>query len=1148
MCYRSYVCHLRRNHKMENREQNRDIRTLLFGKFAPSSQNQNRMEHDKIYQQIRMNANVDLDSPHADSIHTFLTFGGYDAICVYPTQLTNKDGNWLYDIYKDKERIIRMPTNHIIYNQMHVVSEHPDTQRFWASQNDDKYPFFLATLIYGVNITELQSERDKIDQQRKDAGTTFFWGSSQYEQMIRIHLEKIRPSWDDEIIYAIYNGITVADVVVLWRAKNMEKVLRALTHIEYSGIARKTLTTLGFPTDETGYVKQCVVDELIHNMDQFITVSIHGSVRDYKKCINIKNTLTGMLPGSTTTNLKEHTKKLDVLLDKFSDDSAEPLRCLNRKLSKEIAGEPKRFTEDLMEKIQLLYDEADRLRSHLPKEMWECITAMKQDAYVQSRNTTDRVKDEIRKLIDRAYDDPAAIVKLHNAIHSRETSFCIENIDRYIRALKDPDKFKASLDDLIAKIYEDLCCGMREHQWMQSLGKSDFSITAKINYANLANLLELYRINHQELGNACWEFLTDVKTAPPDTTSVENDWINPSQYATDVIYQLYDDFQELIAQESSGKEQLDLLQFSWFNALQELLGTHRYIDHHPVLHGPSYLVYTSLKIAYAYFSGQVPDYESVEKRKILLKRSEENIINFIRNLDQLTEQISRNDDAMLNNRSNTHTIHLSLPESALEFYHAFLRKIANRLIRFDDDANMLPEGFEYDFLLSPKICSSFRFRPMFRTEHTDHSFQYGKVWPQKQAYILELPLESIFNPIDIFIPFVHECFHCFGDILRQRPVRKEYMSLFVASNFLYAARMSRPAYRSFCGLIARTLLPSCQTEVDPYLTTSLQQLVHSCDILLAQNTLDDLLERFVECFLNEFKANKTSKTTFIEDEEDNLKKKIREKIRENTKEDTLLLWLAGKSELEKHDQLSSSATGRLTVADAILKNCQFYFKECYADAMTITLLRLSPKEYLDCYRKELCRDLYKYNPLESIDEAKQHLSNRRTHLAQRFAIVLVACCKMCSERPEASQDSFTEENCYRAIQLFTAPDYASYDEICVYKEFSDVLMQNFRSLIEPTMPMPRIPSLHPPATLTYVVEYLLESIRMLYDTQKRLADSGDAYMQTDLAEEFDTVVRKANMFGEDFYRLIYTHHDEIRIGLNRTQVNKHAPKSQDHRQ
>lgn len=1114
---------------MKNIEQDRDVRTLLFGKFAPVSQNQNRMDHDDFYQQIRTAANVGRDSPDTASVHTFLTFGGYDAVCIYPPDLNSSNGNWLYDIYKDKERIIQLPTNHIIYHQMHVVSEHQDTQRFWAAQSDDSYPFFLATLIYGVNTTNLDEEKKKLNPQHGDAEESVFWGSSQYEQMIRIHMEKFRSDWKDDIIYAIYNGITVADVVVLWRAKNLEKVLHALTHIEYSGITRKTLTTLGFPTDENGYVKQSVIDELIHNMDQFITVSIQGSVRDYKKCVDIKNTLTKILPESTTANLRNHTEELASMLDNLYDDSTELLHLLNRELAEKTAGEPRPFSDDLLEKVQLLSDEADRLGDRLPKEVRTHITALKKDAFAQSRNTTDRVKAEIGRLMDKAYLDSNAATKLYNALHPSDAKFYMTNIVNYIRSLNDPDKFNASLEDLLPKIYAQLCCGMREHQWMQSLGKSDFSITAKINYANLANLLELYRTHHLELGAACWEFLTDIKISSPDTTRDEYNWINPSQYATDVIYQLYDDYQKLIERANSGKGELDLREFSWFNALQELLGTHRYIDHHPVLHGPSYLVYTSLKIAYTYFSGQVPDYKSVEQRKKLLKRSEENIINFIRNLDQLTEQISRNDDAMLNNRSNTHTIHLSLPESALEFYHAFLRKIVNRLIRFDYEAQLLPEDFEYDFLLSPKICSSFRFRPMFRTEHTDHSYQAGKVWPQKQAYILELPLESIFNPIDIFIPFVHECFHCFGDTLRQRPMRKEYMALFVASNFLYAAKMSRPAYSTFCGLIARTLLPSNRINADPYLTTSVQQLVNNTGLLLKQNTLDDLINRFVECYLDE----RRSKGMPEADITDAYLEELRKKFKEISKEDAILLWLTGKSELEKLDRLSSSATGRLTVSDAILKNCQLYFKECYADAMTIALLRLSPKEYLDCYQKELCRDLYKTNPLELIDEAEQRLSNQRTHLAQRFAIVLAACCKMCTERPKAGLDTFTVENCRIAIKTFTAPSNASDYELRIYEEFSDALKQNFNSLIDPTVPMPRIPSLHPPATLMFVVEYLMESIRKLYEAQKKLIDTSDRHKQTDLAEEFDTVIRNCNMFGEDFYRLIYTHHDEIRDSVKR---------------
>ena len=76
---------------MENKEQNRDVRTLLFGKFAPASRNCSITDHDVLYQQIRAAAEVGRGSPHTGPVHTFLTFGGYDAICVYSPELNNRD-------------------------------------------------------------------------------------------------------------------------------------------------------------------------------------------------------------------------------------------------------------------------------------------------------------------------------------------------------------------------------------------------------------------------------------------------------------------------------------------------------------------------------------------------------------------------------------------------------------------------------------------------------------------------------------------------------------------------------------------------------------------------------------------------------------------------------------------------------------------------------------------------------------------------------------------------------------------------------------------------------------------------------------------------------------------------------------------------
>lgn len=972
----------------------RDVRTLLFGKILPPLQEPQEIEenlHDKLYHDIHLAGQGNCTDAYPNAVQTFLTFGGYDAICVYPPKMDSKPDEWLHDIYRDKEHIIQMPSNSVIYHQVHLVSQHPDTSAFWTLQNKE-YPFFLSTLIYGVNVGSLKElyEEAKLTELDRSA-----LGSSDYERTIRLHLQKHCNAYGDNVKYAIYNGITVADVVVLWRANDLNKALEALTYIEYSGIARKTLTILGFPVDTNGQVMPCVTENLIGHMDKSIILSVQGSVRDIQGCMHLRKILSKMQEG----------------------------------------------------------------------------------------DTAEKITQRVHALFQAAYNDQTARQTLRGVLQNGNMKSHFDSICMNATSKAD---FLTKTEPFEKQICEDLCYVIPDHHWTQSLGKSDFSATEQVSSANLANLLEAFREHHVPFSDSCWELLTDIKTYHP---AAQKPWYKASQRPTDVMSRLYDDFQKL-CDDSKGTI-TDLKQFSWFNALQELLGTHYYIDRHPVLHGPSYLIYYSLRIAHAYFAGQIPDYETPQKRLRLLNRSEQNLIQFVRNLDQLTEQLSRNDDAMLNNRSNTHTIHFSLPESALQFYHAFLRRIIHYVIQYDRDAGLLTKNFEYDFLLSPKAGSRFRFQPMFRTEHSDHDYQAGMVWPEKQAYILELPLESIFKPIDIFAPVVHESFHCFGDALRQRPLRKQCMALFIATNLLNAVGLGLRDAQSLCAQLARMICQSDENDADPYLTVSWQQLVRNTYQILETDTQEMLIQKF---------------GMFVSSE-------------------ILQRWCSTKDQLLAIDSNTSSFAHRITIVDAILKDCHTYFKECYADAMMIALLQLTPVEYLDRSRPELRRFHYEYSPLEIPEDTSKRISIQRTHLAQRFATVLAACSKQRKHLPY-----FTKEACMEAIRRYTLnADPLKVDDDC--SEFTQILSVSYESLIDCYKSMPPASSLHPPAALNHVIDYLTESINLLYQDPPRLPIKGsetDDYTIVDLSRDFDQIIRNGNMFGEQFYDFIHNHHNEIR--------------------
>lgn len=959
----------------------RDVRTLLLGKIPPfrHSEEKNSIKaHDTLYRNVHKTAVSACDHNQRDAVCTFLTFGGYDALCIYPPELDPNDSEWLHDVYRDKQKILREPTNDIIYHQMHLVSEQQDTVDFWKYSVQD-YPFLMVTVIYGVNVT---------NSEQFSKSTVDSTGSSIYEQRLRQYLQDHCST--DSVRFAVYNGITVGDAIVLWRASDLNDALNMVTRIEFGGLARKTLTTLGFPVGDDGRVLPCVRENLIKNLHKVLTVSMHGSVRDIDQCMQI---------------------------------------------------------------TRLLAEE-------------------------QSLETTPRIKKEFIDLFERSYEDGEARARLRGLLPNGSA---MDEMDRICNATNTKSEYMEKMQVLTGPLCRDLCSVIPNCHWTQSLGKSDFAVTARISYANLANLLEAYRNYHLDLSSAYWEFLTDIKENHP---IVHKPWFDRSHEPTDVLCSLYQDFQTLFY----SKEGEWLQGFSWYNALQELLGSHHYIDHHPVLHGPSYLIYTSLKIVYAYFSGQVPNYDTKEKRLHLLKRSEENIIGFIQSLDQLTEQISRNDDAILNQRSNPRTIHFALPESALEFYHAFLRRIVDYVMLYDERKDLVPDGFEYDFLLSPKICSRFRCRPVFQTDHNDHRYLSGKVWPLKQAHVLELPLESIFNPIRIFVPFVHECFHCFGDALRQRSLRKQCMSLFIASNLLNAVSMDGPEYKDLTSGIARMIYDSNTTETDSYMAIVWQQLANKTHQLIENESLEILSRKFGG----------------------------------SVSPDVLIQWNAEKEKLLAPEKTAHES--RITVADAILTHCRSYFSECYADAMSIALLKLTPCEYLGGFREELRSLLHVPSRWMTPAESRNWVNRQSVHLAQRFAIVLAACCK----HPRLGY--FTVADCRQAIEKYSSPsDSAVQDES--FRKFSSTLMQNFVALIDPYTALPPGSCLHPPVSLQYVIEYLSSCIELLYRDPPEMQVGSDAtryYSLDRLVLDFDTIIRKGNMFGEKFYNMIYEHHDRIR--------------------
>lgn len=919
----------------------RDVRTLLFCKITPDERtlfNQadpERKHHQKIY------ADISAPNPIEErNKKTFFAFGGFDALCVYRNNSNDDNPEWLHDIYADKQRIIGNISPNVIYHQMHLVSHRKDINEFWDMTSDAEFPFFLTTLIYGVN--------------RKDEETLEPGECSMYEHTVSSHLQNAVNSAKDDIRYAVYNGISISDVVVLWRVKDIRSALDVISSIERCGIARKTLTTLSVPLGSDGRIMDCVYNRLISVAEESITLSIHGSVRDMNKFQEFQRKLTEKRDGEITRKIRK-TAKICI----FS----------NRE--------------------------------------WQ---------------------------------------------HA---------IPRY--------------------------------SYSMNLGKNDFTISATVSFANVAQLLDLYYESHELISEACWEIITDFQKLDNDCDKCLYVAANKP---SDILSHVYRDFLK-----HYHDDKLKLKNYPWSNAMLELLGTHYYIDCHPVLHGPSYLFYKSLRIANAYLAGEVEDFQDEKSRKALLEKSERGILNFIDSWDQLTEQITRNDDAVLNNRSNTHTIHFSLPESALDFYHAFLRRIVDYVVEYDAVENKKPKHFEYDFLLSPKSSDRFRFAAVFDTNlsfrPTSESDKHT-IWPTKQAYILELPPKSVFCPMEIFIPAVHECFHCFGDTLRHRRIRKYCMAVFIAAVLMNAMGYGDKEYIALTqNLASKFVEPNFEGD-EPYFEYTFDELERNVYNCLDLNVLYELAE-----------ADNKKYYYLLCDE-------------------TLDYWVSARKNFHKHNAMRRAAMNNAEntiVMETVFEACEYYFKECYADAMTIALLQLKPSEYLNLIKEEvniLFDKNRNYNPLDKGENWKTRTSDTAVSLAQRFAMVMVVCSQC-----QGKIKYFTPKECEDAIYNLKVEKQGRYGE------FAQILDSCYQAICG-KVTMPEGNSYFPPSALKYVIFYLDESLKSLFDHPPRLLTphckdkQKREYSLEMLADDFDEIIRKGNMFGERFYDLIYEHHADVR--------------------
>lgn len=616
-------------------------------------------------------------------------------------------------------------------------------------------------------------------------------------------------------------------------------------------------------------------------------------------------------------------------------------------------------------------------------------------------------------------------------------------------------------------------------------GKYDFTLSRKVTPKELADFLENVLLGQSELvQQACWEIHTDL-LVPKNQLTGEGP---TSTDITPVITNLYDNYLEIY---KTKKEQYH---FSWWDSLLEQYSTQYYIDRHPTLHGPAYLVYRSLHILNGYLTDLPTKPSTDDFTSRVLTRSEESINHYISCLNLLMDQITHNDNAMISGYPNVHSILFSLPESMLDFYHAFLRTVVEVLNKFDKDR--IPKGFEYDFLFTPQQGPRFRFCPVINAGLDLRKDKNSKqVWPVRQAYVLEVPMKSLFEPMQLFPPMVHECFHCFGDELRQRARRKHCMGDFIATTIVTALGFGAHNYVRVEQAVRDYLCDDSNEGgiEEPYLLEAVQHFRDKLQCLFSRTkSVDAVFER----------SNNTAYCLYTSS--------------------TI-------AQLQEIAMNFYGGNNKVLNPFSVLRACKYYFKECYADTMTIALLQLSPMEYLTLIQSEL--DLLEHS--ESDRNEKDELA---TELAQRFAIVLASCylSKLSNEWSLDGTNGYAESN-------------TQFEQLCHFhnKTFFHYLKEYFLSLIKedhvlkaPSTDIDgftgQLPfSAFPPAALRYVVDYLLCCVGTLVSDLRKSSESNSVIadsLQT-LRNDFDQIIRGGDMFSRRFYDLIYQQHQDIRDAI-----------------
>lgn len=573
-------------------------------------------------------------------------------------------------------------------------------------------------------------------------------------------------------------------------------------------------------------------------------------------------------------------------------------------------------------------------------------------------------------------------------------------------------------------------------------GAEDFNIRGDLSGPELKKMLSYFMDHSEELSIACWDIHTEIQSIPGDDENGSG--------PTDIPSLIEEEFTSLTKNASSLDTQ------PWYYHYREMMFTQMNIDKHPLLTGPAHMFFDSIHVANRILtdSFQPSSLSDISDPIARIAKSQLGIERYIRCANQLSDQLTRNDDVLFHGLGRTPSIVTTLPEMMLEFYHAFFRDLSDFLTSIEPNSEA-GNSFEYGFILAPKISERMNISPMFENSvhfkklSPENRFQH---WPDKQVFIIQFPADDIYRPMDCFIPLAHECFHFFGDGARCRSARFYNMVSFISVTFLASLGLDRYYYRELYYSVANILI---QTE-EKYDRKNIYS-AEAGDIFL-----DKLHYLFTDDGLKELYENSGHPYYLYS-------------------KSFLDRWL----DIKYHGETASNPV-------TYVRLCLYLFRECHADIMAMEIFGIKPIEYLE----QISHEIHAIDNVKTI-QSEQETKGQQVMLSQRMAIVLAAYCSKGGDA-KRRKDSFESiMNCQNGL----GPDVS-----LLVSEF-------FRSIIEEKAKPVNDDSAVPAAALCSVVDYLVNVRKYLENNtskekREKLNDAFDKIIrECDMfGEEFYNII------------------------------------------